>query len=122
MRLDSPATGPEPEIAYSYGNGTGMVSRFSGNGEPVTETYIVDYSAFGAVLEESSPSGGGRMRGFAGTERDTATALDLATHRVEDPETARWDSQEPLGFAGGDNNVFGYVSGPRGNPPEPGTI
>ena len=122
MRLGSPATRPEPEIAYSYRNGTGMLSRFGGNGEPITETYIGDYSAFGAVLEESSPWDGGRVTGFAGTERDTATALALAMARVENPETARWDSQEPLGFAGGDDDVFGYVSGPRGNPAEPGTI
>ena len=37
----------------------------------------VDYSAFGTVLDESSPSSGDRMMGFAGMERDTATGLNL---------------------------------------------
>ena len=100
-----------------------MLSRFSGNGEPITETYIVDYGVFGAVLDELSPSSSDGMMGSAGTERDTAAALDMAVHhRVENAETGTWDSQEPLGFAGGEDNVFGYASGPRGNAPEPGTI
>ena len=43
-----------------------MVSKFSGNGEPIAETYTVDHSAFGAVLDESSPSSGDRMMGFTG--------------------------------------------------------
>jgi hypothetical protein len=35
----------------------------------------VDYSALGTVLDESDPSEGDRMMGFAGTERDTVTGL-----------------------------------------------
>ena len=78
---------------------------------------------FGAVLGEPSPSSGDGMMGFSGgTERDAAAAPHMALHRVENPETGTWNSQEPLGFAGGEDNVFGYASGPRGNAPEPGTI
>jgi RHS repeat-associated protein len=99
-----------------------MVSIFGENDELITEIHIVDYSAFGAVLDESSPARNDGTIGFAGAERDTATALEMALRRVENPETGTWDSQEPLGFAGGDDNVFGYVPGRRGNAPEPGTI
>ena len=69
----------------------------------------VDYSAFGTVLDESSPSNGDRMMGFAGMERDTVTGLNLAVNRVENPGTGRWTSQDPLGFAAGDANLYRYV-------------
>jgi RHS repeat-associated protein len=69
----------------------------------------VDFSAFGTVLDESSPSSGDRMMGFAGMERDTATGLNLAVFREENPGTGRWDSQDPLGLGGGDSNPSRYV-------------
>jgi len=69
----------------------------------------VDYSAFGTVLDESSPSNGDRMMGFAGMERDTVSGMNLALERVENPGTGRWTSQDPIGFAAGDTNLYRYV-------------
>ena len=69
----------------------------------------VDYSAFGTVLDESSPSNGDRIMGFAGLERDSLTGLNLAANRVEDPGTRRWTSQDPLGYSAGDMDVYRYV-------------
>ena len=69
----------------------------------------VDYSAFGTVLDESSPTNGDRMMGFAGMERDTVTGLNLAVNRVQNPGTGRWKSQDPLGFAAGDDDLYRYV-------------
>jgi RHS repeat-associated protein len=69
----------------------------------------VDYSAFGSVLGESSPSNGDRMIGFAGLERDGVTGLNLAVEREENPATGRWDSQDPLAFAAGDSDLYRYV-------------
>ena len=70
----------------------------------------VDYSAFGTVLDESSPSNGDRMMGFAGMERDTVTGLNLAVNRVQNPGTGRWTSQDPLGLTGGDPELYGFVA------------
>ena len=70
----------------------------------------VDYSAFGTVLDESSPSNGDRMMGFAGMERDTVTGMNLAVNRVQNPGTGRWTSQDPLGFAAGDTDLGRYVA------------
>ena len=70
----------------------------------------VDYSAFGTVLDESDPSNGDRMMGFAGMERDTVTGLNLAVNRVQNPGTGRWTSQDPLGFAAGTPNLSSYTS------------
>ena len=69
----------------------------------------VDFSAFGTVLGETSPTSGDRMTGFAMLERDTVTGLNLAVYREENPGTGRWDSQDPLGFGAGDSNLYRYV-------------
>jgi RHS repeat-associated protein len=69
----------------------------------------VDYSAFGTVLDESSPSNGDRMMGFAGMERDTVTGLNLAVNRVQNPGTGRWTSQDPMGFVARDADLYRYV-------------
>ena len=48
--------------------------------------------------------------GFAGLERDVTNGLNLAVKRVENPNTGRWSSQDPLRFAAGDLNLYRYVS------------
>ncbi len=75
----------------------------------------VDYSAFGTVLGETAPSVGDRMMGFAGLVRVSVTGLNPAVMRAQDPGTGRWTSQDPIGFAGGDANLYRYVgNGPNG--------
>jgi RHS repeat-associated protein len=69
----------------------------------------VDYSAFGTVLGESSPTSGDRVMGFAGMERDTVTGLNLAVNRVQNPNVGRWLSRDPLSFSAGDPNLYRYV-------------
>ncbi len=69
----------------------------------------VDFSAFGTVLDESSPTNGDRMTGFEGLERDTVTGLNLAVFREENAGTGRWDSQDPLGYGGEDSNLYRYA-------------
>ena len=70
----------------------------------------VDFSAFGTVLGETSPTNGDRFTGFAMLERDTTTGLNLAVHREENPGTGRWVSQDPLGFSAYDTDLFRYAS------------
>ncbi|MGO9599952.1 MAG: RHS repeat domain-containing protein [Isosphaeraceae bacterium] len=79
----------------------------------------VDFSAFGTVLDESNPSNGDRMMGFASLERDTVMGLNLAVERVQDPGTGRWTSQDPMGFAAGDNNLYRYVGNDPGDDLDP---
>ena len=70
----------------------------------------VDFSAFGTVLDESSATSGDRMMAFAGLERDTVTGLNLAVFRAENPGTGRSESQDPVGFVGGDADLYSYVA------------
>ena len=75
----------------------------------------VDFSAFGTVLGETAPTVGDRFMGFAGLVRDSVTGLNLAVMRAQNPGTGRWTSQDPIGFAGGDANLYRYVgNGPNG--------
>jgi RHS repeat-associated protein len=69
----------------------------------------VDFSAFGSVLGETSPTSGDRTTGFAMLERDTVTGLNLAVYREENPGSGRWDSQDPLSFRAYDTNLYRYV-------------
>jgi RHS repeat-associated protein len=69
----------------------------------------VDFSAFGTVLGETSPTNGDRFTGFAMLERDSVTGLNLAVYREENPGTGRWDSQDPANFSGQDANLYRYT-------------
>jgi hypothetical protein len=49
----------------------------------------IDFSAFGTVLDQSDPSEGDRMMGFARMELDSVTGVNLAVYRVQDPGRGR---------------------------------
>ena len=59
------------------------------------------------------------MMGFAGMERDTVTGMNLAVNRVQNPGTGRWTSQDPLGFAAGDADLYGYANNNGVGDPDP---
>jgi RHS repeat-associated protein len=69
----------------------------------------VDFGAFGNQLDESSPSNGDRVMGFAGTIKDIATDLNLSVARALLPTIGRWTSQDQIGFAAGDTNLNRYT-------------
>lgn len=68
----------------------------------------ISYDEFGNVLEDTSP----RFQpfAFAGGLYDQDTKLVHFGARDYDPETGRWISKDPILFAGGDTNLFGYVA------------
>jgi len=94
-------------VAWYLPDSLGTVGDLINNSGSVIDH--IDYSAFGTVLDESAPSQGDRIMGFAGMERDTVAGLNLAVERVENPGTGRWDSQDPIGFAAGDASLYRYV-------------
>jgi RHS repeat-associated protein len=47
--------------------------------------------------------------GFAGGLYDADTGLVHFGARDYDPVIGRWTTRDPLGFAGGDTNLYGYV-------------
>jgi RHS repeat-associated protein len=48
--------------------------------------------------------------GYTGREADETTGLMYYRARFYDPQIGRFTSEDPIGFAGGDINLYGYVS------------
>jgi RHS repeat-associated protein len=66
------------------------------------------YDSFGNILEDTNPSFTIPF-GFAGGLHDRDTGLVRFGYRDYDPEVGRWTAKDPIGFAGGDTDLYGYV-------------
>jgi len=82
-----------------------------------TVTYHAAYDSFGALTSQSG--GGGDRFGFTAREHDEGTNLRAHRHRYADPETGRWTQEDPIGFAGGDANLYRYVGNGPVNATDP---
>lgn len=67
----------------------------------------MDYDEWGRVTYDSNP--GFQPFGFAGGIYDRDTGLVRFGARDYDAETGRWTAKDPIGFRGGDTNLYGYV-------------
>ncbi len=67
------------------------------------------YDAFGNKTLETAPTMSGEY-GYTGREWDKETELQYNRARWYDPKTARWLTQDPLGFDAGDTNLYRYVN------------
>ncbi len=67
----------------------------------------ISYDEFGNVISDTSP--GFQPFGFAGGLYDPDTKLVHFGTRDYNPAIGRWTSRDPLLFAGGDSNLYGYV-------------
>jgi RHS repeat-associated protein len=68
----------------------------------------IDYDSFGEILGQTNPSAGDRFT-FAGREFDSETDLYYNRARYYDANLGRFISQDPIGFAGQDSNLYRYV-------------
>jgi RHS repeat-associated protein len=85
-----------------------------------------NYDAFGNVLAETHLNASGatvtagqtgyvdEAFGFTGRFYDKATGLQNNLNRWYDASTGRWLSEDPIGFAGGDANLYRYVGNAPG--------
>lgn len=67
----------------------------------------MDYDEFGSVTNDTNP--GFQPFGFAGGLYDTDTGLVRFVFRDYDSETGRWTAEDPIGFAGGQMNLYEYI-------------
>ncbi|MFC1758296.1 RHS repeat domain-containing protein [Planctomycetota bacterium] len=68
----------------------------------------ISYDSFGQILHQSNPTAGDRFA-YTGREWDEALGLYYYRARFFDPTTGRFISQDPIGFAAGDTNLYRYV-------------
>ncbi len=69
----------------------------------------MDYDVWGRVISDTNA--GFQPFGFAGGIYDLHTDLVRFGARDYDAITGRWTAKDPIRFAGGDSNLFGYVAG-----------
>lgn len=67
----------------------------------------ITYDPFGEVISDSNP--GFQPFGFAGGLYESLTGLTHFGAREYDAGLGRWTSVDPIGFGGGDTNLYGYV-------------
>jgi RHS repeat-associated protein len=94
--------------AYWY-----LLDRQNSTRDVITNTAsladTINYDAFGNITWETSPMDGGVYK-YTGREVDVETGLQYNRARYYDPTTARWITQDPLGYDAGDSNLYRYVN------------
>jgi len=77
----------------------------------------IDYDSWGNVLQDTNP--GFQPFGYAGGLYDPQTGLVRFGARDYDPKVGRWTTKDPIGFGGGDTNLYAYVAGDPVNLKDP---
>ncbi|MFH1672355.1 MAG: RHS repeat-associated core domain-containing protein, partial [Pseudomonadota bacterium] len=67
----------------------------------------IEYDSFGNIINDTAPSFKAPF-GFAGGLHDRDTGLIRFGARDYDPDVGRWTAKDPLLFAGGDVDLYGY--------------
>ncbi|MFZ0449817.1 MAG: RHS repeat-associated core domain-containing protein, partial [Desulfatiglandaceae bacterium] len=67
----------------------------------------IDYDSFGNIIDDTDPAFEVPF-GFAGGLHDQDTGLVRFGYRDYDPDTGRWTAKDPILFAGGDTDLYGY--------------
>jgi RHS repeat-associated protein len=67
-----------------------------------------EYDAFGKLLSENSNN---TVFAYTGKMRDNVSALQWNINRWYDANVGKWCAEDPVGFWGGDVNVYRYSSG-----------
>jgi len=68
----------------------------------------ISYDAYGNILSETNEAFKIPFS-FAGGLYDSDTKLTRFGYRDYDIYTGKWTAKDPIGFAGGDSNLYGYV-------------
>jgi len=67
----------------------------------------IEYDSFGNVIADTDPAFEVPF-GFAGGLHDRDTGLVRFGYRDYDPDIGRWTAKDPILFAGGDTDLYGY--------------
>ncbi len=89
---------------YYHADGLGSITSVTDSTQAVVNRYA--YDTYGAMKRSETVW---NDFGFAGREYDSETGLYYLRARYYDPETGKFMSKDPIGFAGGDVNLYRYV-------------
>ena len=106
-RVDQPFARIDSTTPYwNLTDNLGSVRKVIDNTGVVKDAIV--YDAFGNIVSETDSTKRG-LYSWTGREIDVETGLQYNRARYYDPVTARWISQDPMGFDAGDSNLYRYV-------------
>jgi RHS repeat-associated protein len=76
------------------------------------------YDSYGNILDETNPENGDRFK-YTGREYDAVLGMYYYRARYYAPGVGCFVSEDPLGFAGGDTNLYRYVHNRPTNATDP---
>jgi len=94
------------------------VAEYNSGTDTTTIANHLAYDAFGNIRSETN-SAVDFLFGFTGRERDNESDLQYNRARYFGTDVGRWISEDPLGFAAGDENLSRYVSSAPTNKLDP---
>ena len=104
--IDEPLQLKKDGITYYYQrDGLGSITSLSDGDGTKLKTY--QYDSFGNIINETGTVENPYT--YTGRERDSETGLYHYRARYYDPTIGRFLSEDPIGFWGGDVNLYGYV-------------
>ncbi len=90
---------------YYHADHQGSIRKITDSAGLVVNSY--DYDSYGNI--EASFEGIANPFTYTGRELDAESGLYFYRARYYDPATGRFLSEDPIGFAGGDPNLYSYV-------------
>ena len=84
------------------------IAKYDSGSDMTTAVNHLIYDAFGRVTSESNPTIDSLFL-FTGRPFDSDTQLQNNLNRWYDARVGRWLSEDPIGFAGDDPNLYRYV-------------
>ncbi len=106
LGIDEPlAMMRDNEVYYYHADGLGSVVALTDKKQNVVEAY--DYDSFGNLKQSDKETR--QPFTYTGREWDKESGLYYYRARYYDPMEGRFVSKDPIGFNGGDVNLYGYV-------------
>ncbi len=99
------------DTLYALSDHLGTIRDIANFNESTSVTSVTNhrtYNSFGKLISETNAAVD-LIFGFTGKQFDDATGLQHNLFRWYDSELGQWLSEDPLGFAAGDENVRRYV-------------